>query len=181
MDNKKWYGVKTFVGYEQKVADLLQSKIESENMGNIITDIYIPKIERFVFVRGKLKKKEELLYAGYIFVKMEKNQMTLNFVRGVKNATGYAGIRNMNEIPTHITDEEVETMKKKTEEILCELKPEDRVKVVNHSDPDLNNQEVTVKEVDSHKEIAIVSLFELFGESNEVEVRFDQIEKIKKK
>ena len=56
MGNQKWYGVKTFVGYEKKVADLLKAKIKEENMANIITDIYMPKIQKFVFVRGKLKE-----------------------------------------------------------------------------------------------------------------------------
>ena len=60
--DKQWYAVRTFNGYEHKVAENLQKQINQENMGNLITEIYVPVIERYTFVRSKLKKKEELLF-----------------------------------------------------------------------------------------------------------------------
>ncbi len=66
---KEWYAVRTFNGYEQKVIDNLKKQIENEGMSNLITDIYLPVIKRYTFVRSKLKMKEELLFPGYILSK----------------------------------------------------------------------------------------------------------------
>ena len=114
--------------------------------------------------------------------------MTLNFVRGVKNATGYAGIRNMNEVPTHIADEEIEIMITQTQEIIVDLKEGDRIAVSGFEG--LEDQEVTIKKIYPKDKKVMVSRvgaleknegFQITDTNKEHEVPFSKIEKIKKK
>jgi transcriptional antiterminator NusG len=173
---KQWYAVRTFNGYEHKVADSLQKQIEQENMGNLISEIYVPVIEKYTFVRSKLKKKEELLFPGYIFVEMEMTNETLFFVRGVQYVTGYAGISSMKERPSAMEPGEVDHMKLETKKVLIDLQPGDLIKVSNHDM--YEGQELVVKNVFPELQEIEVELANLFGENEQSEVlKFTQIEK----
>ena len=175
--DKQWYAVRTFNGYEHKVAENLQKQINQENMGNLITEIYVPVIERFAFVRAKLKKKEELLFPGYIFVNMEMTNETLFFVRGVQYVTGYAGISSMKERPSAMEPGEVDHMKNNVQKIIVELEVGDKIRVVNHDVYD--GQELSIVSINPEAEQVEVELSSLFGEneSNET-LSFTQIEKV---
>ncbi len=174
---KQWYAVRTFNGYEHKVAASLQKQIDQENMSNLIVEIYVPVIERYSFVRSKLKKKEELLFPGYIFVNMEMTNETLFFVRGVQYVTGYAGISSMKERPSSMEEGEVEHMKAQTMKILLDIQPGDLVKVVNHEM--YADQELTIKNIFPEREEVEIELSSLLGEVESAEIlNFTQIEKI---
>ncbi len=147
MEKQEWYAVRTFPSYEQKVADKLKKQIVIEGKGAVISEVYIPIRKRFVFVRGYLKLKEELLFPGYMFVKMEFTEDTFFFVRGIQYVTGYAGISSMKQIPKPMKNEEYDTMVKEVEKIEIDLKPGDIITIVNH---DLyENDVVRVKSIDT--------------------------------
>lgn len=172
---QEWYGVRTFNGYEQKVIDSLKRQIEKENMGNLISEIYLPSIKRYTFVRSKLKQKEELLFPGYFFVKLEMTNETLFFVRGVQYVTGYAGISSMKERPSAMEEDEIERMLVETEKILVDLEVGQLIKIVNH---DLyEGQIVKVKELRPQTEEIVVSLDEILGEEKTEVIKFIQVEK----
>lgn len=172
---KRWYGVRTFNGYEQKVIDSLEKQIEKENMGNLITEVYLPIINRYSFVRSKLKLKEELLFPGYFFVKMDLTNETMFFVRGVQYVTGYAGISSMKERPSALEDEEVEHMKLETQKIKIDIEIGSKIKIVNH---DLYSEQIViVKEIYAEKQEVLVSLDEILGDEKTEIISFLQIEK----
>ncbi len=139
MEKQEWYAVRTFPSYEQKVADKLKKQIAIEKKEAVIEQVYIPIRKKFVFVRGYLKLKEELLFPGYIFVKMEFTDDTFYFVRGIQYVTGYAGISSMKQIPKPMKESEYETMAKEVEKITIDLLPGDYVTIVKH---DLYEDEV---------------------------------------
>ncbi len=172
---QEWYGVRTFNGYEQKVIDSLKRQIEKEDMGNLISEIYLPSIKRYSFVRSKLKQKDELLFPGYFFVKMEMTNETLFFVRGVQYVTGYAGISSMKERPTAMEEHEIERMLEETNKVLIDLKEGDLIKVVNHDLYD--GQIVKIKELKAENEEIVISLDEILGEEKTETIKFLQVEK----
>ncbi len=173
---KEWYAVRTFNGYEQKVIDNLKKQIENEGMGNLITDIYLPVIKRYSFVRNKLKMKEELLFPGYIFVKMDMSNETVFFVRGVQYVTGYAGISSMKERPEPMEHGEVERMQEETKKIQVDLNVGDFVRIVNHEM--YENQELRIYEIHAEKEEIEVELGSILGDDQGTElISFLQIEK----
>lgn len=175
---KKWFGVRTFNGYEQKVIDSLKTQIEKENMGNLIGEIYLPTVQEYSFVRNVLKKKERLLYPGYIFVNMENTNETIFFVRGIQYVTGYAGIASMKERPMPMDDDEIMHMKMETQKIAVDLNPGDSVIVDGH---DLyNDQELKVVSINPEKEELELELKALLGEDTTTEIfKFDQVKKKK--
>lgn len=173
---KEWYAVRTFNGYEQKVIDNLKKQIENEGMGNLITDIYLPVIKRYSFVRNKLKMKEELLFPGYIFVKMDMSNETVFFVRGVQYVTGYAGISSMKERPEPMEHGEVERMQEETKKIQVDLNVGDFVRIVNHEM--YENQELKIHAIHAEKEEIEVELGSILGDDQGTElISFLQIEK----
>lgn len=148
MEKQEWYAVRTFPSYEQKVAEKLKKQIAIEGKESVISQIFIPVRKRYVFVRGYLKLKEELLFPGYMFVKMEFTEDTFYFVRGIQYVTGYAGISSMKQIPKPMKDSEYETMTSEVEKIEIDLEPGDIITVVNH---DLYEDEVVrVKDIDTN-------------------------------
>ncbi len=173
---KEWYAVRTFNGYEQKVIDNLKKQIENEGMGNLITDIYLPVIKRYSFVRNKLKMKEELLFPGYIFVKMDMSNETVFFVRGVQYVTGYAGISSMKERPEPMEHGEVERMQEETKKNQVDLNVGDFVRIVNHEM--YENQELKIHAIHAEKEEIEVELGSILGDDQGTElISFLQIEK----
>ncbi len=171
-----WYAVRTFNGYEQKVIDNLQKQIEKENMSNLITDVYLPVVKRYTFVRSKLKAKEELLFPGYIFVEMDTSNETIFFVRGIQYVTGYAGISSMKEKPEPMEHGEVDHMKLETNNIKIDLQEGDIIRVVNHEIYD--NQELKIVSIDAANEQLNVSLGEILGDDQGMEtITFEQVEK----
>lgn len=148
MEKQEWYAVRTFPSYEQKVAEKLKKQISIEGKESVISQIFIPVRKRYVFVRGYLKLKEELLFPGYMFVKMEFTEDTFYFVRGIQYVTGYAGISSMKQIPKPMKDSEYETMTLEVEKIEIDLEPGDIITIVNH---DLYEDEVVrVKDIDTN-------------------------------
>lgn len=175
---KKWFGVRTFNGYEQKVIDSLKSQIEKEHMDNFIGEIYLPTVQEYSMVRNQLKKKENLLYPGYIFVNMENTNESIFFVRGIQYVTGYAGIASMKEKPLPMDDEEIEHMKEVTKEILVDLNPGDYVVVDGNELYD--GQELRVLSVDPYTETVELEVRALLGDDEGSETfTFDQIRKRK--
>lgn len=174
---KKWYGVKTFNGYEQKVINSLSKQIEVEHMGELFGNIYLPKIKKFSFVRSKLKLKEELLFPGYVFVEMEVSNEAVFFVRGIQYVTGYAGIDSMKEIPQPMDEGEVEEMIQESEKIKIDLNVGDVIKVVNHEL--YFGQNLVVSNIDTVNEIITVKVDAILGDDfHEENLDFTQIEKI---
>lgn len=172
MEKQEWYAVRTFPSYEHKVAEKLKKQIAIEGKESVISQIYIPVRKRFVFVRGHLKLKEELLFPGYMFVKMEFTDDTFYFVRGIQYVTGYAGISSMKQIPKPMKDAEYETMASEVEKIEIDLQEGDLITIVNH---DLYEGEVVrVNSIDTDKCKMDVLL------PNEMETTIDFLQVLKK-
>lgn len=171
MEKQEWYAVRTFPSYEQKVAEKLKKQIVIEGKESVIGQVYIPIRKRYVFVRGYLKLKEELLFPGYMFVKMEFTDDTFYFVRGIQYVTGYAGISSMKQIPKPMKESEYDTMALEVQKIEIDLEPGDYITIVNH---DLYEGElVRVKSIDTNT----CKMDVILSNEREVTVDFLQVQK----
>lgn len=175
---KRWFGVRTFNGYEQKVIDSLKAQIDKEKMGSFIGEIYLPTVQEYSFVRDHLRKKEKLLYPGYIFVHMENTSEMIFFVRGIQYVTGYSGISSMKEKPSPMDDDEIVQMKKVASTIEVAIKPGDKVIIEGHEL--YEGQTLKVISIDAEKELVELEVKTLLGEDERSEVfTFEQIKKAK--
>ena len=87
-----WYVVHTYSGYENKVANDLQTMVENRHLQDLICDIKVPgEMVPEIDKNGKQKKVEHKLFPGYVLVKMVMNDDTWYVVRNTRGCTGFVG------------------------------------------------------------------------------------------
>lgn len=85
---KKWYVVTTYSGYENKVREYLERRIDSMGLQEIIERVVVPEVEE-VLPDGKVKMKK--LFPGYVLVQMDITDDAWYIVRNTPNVTGFVG------------------------------------------------------------------------------------------
>ena len=108
-----WYVVHTYSGYENKVANDLQTMVENRHLQDLICDVKVPtetRIEEVFDKRGNKTGEKEVqskLYPGYVFIKMVMNDNTWYIVRNTRGCTGFVGPESK---PEPLTEAEVAKM-----------------------------------------------------------------------
>ncbi len=90
---KRWYVVHTYSGYENKVKNDLEHRIETYGLENVVVDIKIPT-EEVTEIKdgGKRETKESKVFPGYVLVRMEMDDNSWSVVRNTPGVTGFVGI-----------------------------------------------------------------------------------------
>lgn len=103
---RHWYVIHTYSGYENKVRANLERKVHSLGMENEIFRIEIP-MEKEVEIGSDGKKKvvERKVFPGYVLVEMIINERNWYEVRNTTGVTGFVGSDSTK--PNPLTDEEV--------------------------------------------------------------------------
>lgn len=151
---KKWYGVRTFPGYENKVKEGIEKLIKKNALQDQIEDIFIPTYKKYAFVRKDIRLKEELVFPGYVFVKMKLTNELMYSVRGVQYIIGYAGTNEMKKMPDSITEEEINAMIKNSQSLKTELEEGQEIviqevegdKILKIKNIDLQNKKITTED-----------------------------------
>jgi len=104
----RWYILHTYSGYEQKVTQVLRQRIKSFKQENKFFEILIPTEKRMRIRGGKRFAKEEMLFPGYIFVKMILDDNSWVVARETQGATGFVGVGDK---PTPVVNKEVKAIK----------------------------------------------------------------------
>ena len=103
-----WYVVHTYSGYENKVANDLQTMVENRHLQDLICDIKVPvEMVPEIDKNGKQKMVEHKLFPGYVLVKMVMNDDTWYVVSNTRGCTGFVGPASK---PVPLSAEEVEKM-----------------------------------------------------------------------
>lgn len=173
---KKWYGVHTYSGYENKVKANLEERIRSLGAEEWFGEVLIPSETVVELRKGERKTSQRKFFPGYILVQMELNSETWHIVKDTPKVTGFVGGANN---PPAIPDEEVAKITSRMEEGVDRPKPKvefeagETVRVVDG--PFLNFTGV-VEDVkpDKGKLKVMVSIF---GRTTPVELEFIQVEK----
>ena len=67
---RNWYAIHTYAGYENAVMRNLRQRIESLGMKEKIFDVVVPTEKKIKIKSGKRVVEEEKVYPGYILVDM---------------------------------------------------------------------------------------------------------------
>ena len=67
---RNWYVLHTYSGYEDAVAKNLRQRIESLGMEDKIFNVLVPKEKKIKIKNGKRTVVEEKIYPGYVLVEM---------------------------------------------------------------------------------------------------------------
>lgn len=179
MDNKlknaKWYVVHTYSGHENKVAAALKQRIESEKLEDKILEVLVPMQDKIEIKAGKKIEVKEKIFPGYILVKMVLDDTSWLAVRTTQGVTSFVGMGNK---PTPISDAEVATIIKFTQEEAPVYKQvfavSDTVKIVDGPFADF------IGKIDSLDEERgkVKVLVSIFGRETPVELDFLQVQKI---
>ncbi len=175
-EEKKWYVIHTYSGYENKVKANLERRIRSMGMENEIFNVVVPLDDDVEIKNGKRQVTKKKVFPGYVLVEMIRSDRSWYVVRNTSGVTGFVGGTSTDPIP--LTDAEVRRILKTTGEE--ELRPVIDVEpgqAIHINDGAFENFPATITEVD-HERGKIKAIVDMFGRETVVELDFNQIEKI---
>lgn len=173
--DKGWYVIHTYSGYEDAVAKNLRQRIESLGMEDKIFNVIVPKEKKIKIKNGKRKPVEEKIYPGYVLVEMIVTDDSWYVVRNTPNVTGFVGAGTT---PIPVSSQEIETLKKRmgmeAPQYKVDVKVGDHVKIIDGTFKDFDGK---VSEVDEERGKVKV-LINMFGRDTPVELDSLQIKKL---
>ena len=166
-----WYVVHNYSGYENKVANDLQTMVENRHLQELICDIKVPvEMVPEIDKNGKQKMVEHKLFPGYVLVKMGMNDDTWYVVRNTRGCTGFVGPASK---PVPLTAEEVEKMGvEKAAPLTVDFKVGDTVQIT--AGP-LEGFMGLVEEIDTEN-FKVKLKVNMFGRETPAEVEIGQVE-----
>jgi transcriptional antiterminator NusG len=174
-EERHWYAIHTYSGYEDNVARNLKQRVESLGFENKIFNVLVPKETKIRIRGGKRETIEEKLYAGYVLVEMIVDDASWYVVRNTPNVTGFIGAGT---IPTPLAATEVDILMKRMgvqePKYKIDIAVGDRVKITDGPFKDFDGK---ISEVDPEKGRVKV-LVTIFGRETPVELDFLQIKKL---
>lgn len=172
---RNWYVIHTYSGYEDAVARNLKQRIESLGMQDKIFSVLVPKEKKIKIKNGKRKLIEEKIYPGYVLVEMIVTDDSWYVVRNTPNVTGFVGAGTT---PIPVEKLEIESLKKRMgvdePQYLIEAEVGDVVKI---TDGPFRDFEGKVSSVDQERGKVKV-LVNMFGRDTPVELDSLQIKKL---
>jgi len=173
-DQRSWYVVHCYSGYENKVRHNLEQRIDTMGMKDKIFDVVIPTQEEIEVKDGKRKTVERHVFPGYVLVNMILTEESWYVVRNTPGVTGFVGMGNS---PTPLRPEEVQQILRRMEAeapvVKVTYKLGERVRIV---DGPFNDFRGTVSEIDMERSKVRV-MVNFFGRETPVELDFLQVER----
>lgn len=103
----KWYVIHTYSGYENKVAQSIETVIKNRGLEDLIQSVVVPTETVTEITKGKAKEVERKTFPGYVLLKMIYTDDTWHIVKSIRGVTGFVGPDSK---PTPITEKEVLSM-----------------------------------------------------------------------
>jgi transcriptional antiterminator NusG len=183
--NMKWYIIHAYSGFERKVKESLESRIQAFGLQEKIGRVLIPT-EAVTEVRnGKKYTSERMFYPGYVLVEMDltgfraggDGDHVWHVVKSTPKVTGFVGTGND---PTPLSDDEVNQIVYRVN--VGKDKPRLKVKYeknesVRITDGPFANFNGIVDDVNEDRETLKV-MVTIFGRATPVELEFGQVEKV---
>ncbi|MCH8741912.1 transcription termination/antitermination protein NusG [Patescibacteria group bacterium] len=172
---RNWYVLHTYSGYEDAVSKNLKQRIESLGMEDRIFNVLVPKEKKIKIKDGKRKVVEEKVYPGYVLVEMIVTDDSWYVVRNTPNVTGFVGSGTT---PVPVSREEIEFLQKRmgvgTHRLKIDFKIGDTVNITDGPFKDFDGK---VSEIDEERGKVKVFI-NMFGRDTPVELDLLQIKKI---
>lgn len=175
IQEKNWYVIHTYSGYEDAVARNLKQRIESLSMQDKIFNVIVPKEKKIKIKNGKRQLVEEKIYPGYVLVEMIVTDDSWYVVRNTPNVTGFIGSGTT---PIPVAKAEVDSLMKRmgvdTPQYQIGVDLGDSVRI---TDGPFKELEGKVSEIDQERGKVKV-LVSMFGRDTPVELDSLQIKKL---
>ncbi len=180
MDNleKQWYVIHTYSGYENKVKNNLESRVQTMGMEDKIFRVLVPTEDELEVKNGKKKVVQRKVFPGYVLVEMIMTDDSWYVVRNTPGVTGFVGSTGGGSKPVPLLPAEVRAILRTTgtEDVKTRVDYEvgEVVRIVDGPFADMvgNVEEI---HADQQKLKVLVSMF---GRETPLEVDFTQVEKL---
>ena len=172
---RQWYAVHTYSGYEEKVAESIEQRVESVDMADKIFGVMVPKEKMIEIKNGKRKVVEKKIFQGYVLVDMKMTEDAWYIVRNTPGVTGFVGTGTD---PTPVSEDEIKKIKKR----MGVEDPKHQIdfsvgEVVNITDGPFKGFDGAVSEIDTQKGKLKV-MVSMFGRDTPVELDALQVNKV---
>lgn len=175
VQDRNWYVIHTYSGYEDAVTRSLKQRIESLDMEDKIFQVLVPKEKKIKIKAGKRKTVEEKIYPGYVLVEMIVTDDSWYVVRNTPNVTGFVGAGTT---PIPVSAEEITYLKERMGHEAAQYDMSvamgDNVKIIDGPFKDFDGK---ISEIDQERG-KIKVLVNMFGRDTPVELDSLQIQKL---
>ena len=174
---KQWYIVHTYSGFENKVSESLQQRVQAYGLQSEVGEILIPTEDVVEMRGGKRVVSSKRFFPGYILVEMNMSDDAWHVVRNTPKVTGFVGAGSK---PTPLTHEEVDQILQQVSVAAEKPKPKysfekgDQVRINEGPFTSFNG---VVDDVNLDRNTVKV-MVTIFGRSTPVELDFLQVEKL---
>ena len=176
--SKHWYIVHTYSGFENKVKESLEQRVQAYGLQGEIGEVLIPTEDIIEKRGGREVKSARRFFPGYILVEMNMTDNAWHVVKNTPKVTGFVGSGTR---PMPIPNEEVERIVNRVKEAVEKPKPKfdfrsgETVRIV---DGPFSNFTGTVEEINEDRSTLKV-MVTIFGRSTPVELEFLQVERLR--
>jgi len=173
----RWYILHAYSGFERKVRESLESRVQAFALQNKIGRVLIPTESVTEVRNGKKYTSERMLYPGYVLVEMDMNDDVWHVVKATPRVTGFVGTGQQ---PTPLSTEEVDQIVNRV--AVSKDKPRLKVKYEKNETVRITEGAFAtftgvVDDVNEDRETLKV-MVTIFGRSTPVELEFGQVEKV---
>ena len=171
MAEAHWYVVHTYSGYENKVKVDIEKTIENRKLQDQILEVSVPLQEVEELKNGQRKSSMKKMFPGYVLLYMIMNDDTWYVVRNTRGVTGFVGPGSK---PVPLTEEEMENLGIRTNDLIVDFKVGDTIKVVNGAWEDTIG---VIQSIDLQNQKIIINV-DMFGRETPVELNFTDVKKM---
>lgn len=173
----KWYIIHAYSGFERKVRESLEGRVQAFGLQNRIGRVMIPLESVTETFNGKKRTVERVFLPGYVLVEMDLDNDLWHIVKNTPRVTGFLGTGDK---PVALSEEEVSSILFRTDS--SKDKPRLKIKFeknesVRITEGPFANFNGIVDEVNEDRETVKV-MVTIFGRSTPVELEFGKVEKV---
>ena len=174
-DDRRWYVIHTYSGYENKVKQNLLHRIETMEMRDQIFNVIVPTEEEIEIKNGQRRTDQKKVFPGYVLVQMKMNDNSWYVVRNTPGVTSFVGHGNK---PTPLEESEVKAILRQMEQEAPKVKVSYQVgQAVKITDGPFTDFEGVVDAID-HERGRVRVLVSFFGREAPVELDFLQVTRL---
>ncbi|MEH6420818.1 transcription termination/antitermination protein NusG [Pseudomonas sp. CGJS7] len=185
-DNKRWYVVHAYSGFEKSVAQALRDRIVRFEMQDRFGEVLVPTEEVIEMRSGQKRRSERKFFPGYVLVQISTHDEagipridseSWHLIKETPKVMGFIG--GTADRPLPIQDSEADRILQRVQEGVEKPRPKvlfepgEMVRVVDGPFVDFNG---VVEEINYEKSRLRVAVL-IFGRSTPVELEFGQVEK----
>jgi len=173
----KWYIIHAYSGFERKVRESIESRVQAFGLQNRIGRVMIPTEPVTEIVNGKKRTVERVFLPGYVLVEMDLDNDLWHVIKNTPRVTGFLGTGDK---PVALSEAEVSSILFRSE--VSKEKPRLKIKFeknesVRITEGPFANFNGVVDEVNEDRETVKV-MVTIFGRSTPVELEFGKVEKV---